>query len=58
MKRAFSTLNSNPSCVKVLDTYQLAEGMPYGSRDVAGQCKHYAYSTEKIYVYWTKRFVL
>ena len=22
MKRAFSTLNSNPSCVKVLDTYQ------------------------------------
>jgi hypothetical protein len=32
--------------------------MQFGSRAVAGQCKHYAYSTEKIYVYWTKRFVL
>ncbi len=32
--------------------------MQYGSRAVAGQCKHYAYSTEKTYVYWAKRFVL
>ena len=32
--------------------------MQFGSRAVAGQCKHYAYSTEKTYVYWAKRFVL
>jgi hypothetical protein len=32
--------------------------MQSGSRAVAGQCKHYAYSTEKTYVYWVKRFVL
>jgi len=32
--------------------------MQYGSRAVAGQCKHYACSTEKTYVYCAKRFVL
>ena len=34
------------------------EGMQFGSRAVAGQCRHDAYSTEKTYVQWTKRFVL
>ena len=29
---------------------ELTEGMQYGSRAVAGQCKHCAYSTEKTYV--------
>jgi hypothetical protein len=32
--------------------------MQFVSRAVAGQCKHYAYSTEKTYVYWARRFVL
>jgi len=31
--------------------------MPVGSRAVAGQCKHYAYSTEKGDIHWPKRFV-
>jgi len=35
-----------------------AEGMQYGSCTVAGQCKHHAYSTEKTYVYWSKRLIL
>jgi hypothetical protein len=37
---------------------EIVEGMQFGSRAVAGQCKHYAYSTEKTYVYWAKRCVL
>ena len=32
--------------------------MQFVSRAVAGQCKHYAHSTERTYVYWAKRFVL
>ena len=32
--------------------------MQFGSRAVAGPCKHYAYSTEKTYAHWAKRFVL
>lgn len=29
---------------------ELAKGIQYGFRAVAGQCKHYAYSSEKTYV--------
>lgn len=31
--------------------------MQYGSRAVAGQCKHYAYRTEQSYVARIKRFM-
>jgi hypothetical protein len=36
---------------------ELAEGMPFASRAVAGQCKHYSYGTEQAYVGWIKRYI-
>jgi hypothetical protein len=33
---------------------ELAEGMPFASRGVAGQCKHYSNRTEQAYVGWTR----